>query len=63
MKNSTIRLVVILAAISIVGITITQIYWVRRAFDLKEAEFERSVNTALYNVAQLIFKINYQARN
>ncbi len=58
MKNSTIRLVVILAAISIVGITITQIYWVRRAFDLKEAEFERSVNTALYNVAQLIFKIN-----
>ncbi len=58
MKNSTIRLVVILAAVSIVGITITQIYWVRRAFDLKEAEFERSVNTALYNVAQQIFEIN-----
>ncbi|MEO7991474.1 MAG: HAMP domain-containing sensor histidine kinase [Chryseolinea sp.] len=58
MKNSTIRLVVILAAISIIGITITQIYWVRRAFDLKEDEFERSVNTALYNVAQQIYEIN-----
>lgn len=46
-----------MAAISIVGITITQIYWVRRAFDLKEAEFERSVNTALYNVAQQVFEI------
>jgi two-component system, OmpR family, phosphate regulon sensor histidine kinase PhoR len=57
-KNSTIRFVVILAALSIVGITITQIYWVRRAFDLKEAEFERTVNTALYNVANQIFDIN-----
>lgn len=58
MKSSTIRLVIILAALSIVGITITQVYWVRRAFDLKEAEFERTVNTALYNVAQQIFEIN-----
>ena len=58
MKSSTIRFVVILAALSIIGITITQIYWVRRAFDLKEAEFERTVNTALYNVAHQIFDIN-----
>lgn len=58
MKNSTIRFVVILAALSIVGITITQIYWVRRAFDLKEAEFERTVHAALYNVANQIFDIN-----
>jgi len=57
-KNSTIRFIVILAALSIVGITITQIYWVRRAFDLKEAEFERTVNTALFNVAHRIFDIN-----
>ncbi|HYG20021.1 MAG TPA: HAMP domain-containing sensor histidine kinase [Ohtaekwangia sp.] len=58
MKNSTIRLIVILATLSIVGITITQIYWIRRAFDLKEAEFERTVSAALYNVAQEIFEIN-----
>ncbi len=58
MKTSTIRFIVILAALSIVGITITQIYWVRRAFDLKEAEFERTVNTALYNVAQKIYDIS-----
>ena len=58
MKNSTIRFVVILAALSIVGITITQIYWVRRAFDLKEAEFERTASSALHNVAQQIFSIN-----
>jgi two-component system, OmpR family, phosphate regulon sensor histidine kinase PhoR len=58
-KNSTIRRIVILGAICIAGITITQIYWVKRAFDLKEAEFERTVSTALNNVAQEIFEINH----
>ncbi len=58
MKNSTIRFIVILGTLCIVGITITQLYWVRRAFDLKEDEFERTVNAALFNVANQIFHIN-----
>src|SRR5688572_4859574 len=58
MKSSTIRLVVVLATLCILGITITQVYWVKRAFDLKEAEFERQVNTALINVAQQIFSLS-----
>jgi two-component system, OmpR family, phosphate regulon sensor histidine kinase PhoR len=57
-KSSSIRLIVILATLCIVGITFTQIYWVRRAFDLKEGEFNRTVNAALYNVAQQIYEIN-----
>ncbi|MBX2961598.1 MAG: HAMP domain-containing histidine kinase [Cyclobacteriaceae bacterium] len=58
MKSSTIRFIVVLATISIMGISITQIYWVKRAFGLKEAEFDRQVNTALFNVASQIFSIN-----
>ena len=58
MKTATIRLIVVLATLSIVGITITQGYWVKRAFDLKEDEFERQVNTALLNVAQQIFSFS-----
>ena len=58
MKSATIRLIVVLATLSIVGITITQGYWVKRAFDLKEDEFERQVNTALLNVAQQIFSFS-----
>ena len=58
MKSSSIRFIVILAVLCIAGITITQWYWVRRAFDLKEAEFERTVNAALFNVANQIFEIN-----
>jgi two-component system phosphate regulon sensor histidine kinase PhoR len=57
-KSSTIRFVVLLGTLCIVGITITQLYWLRRAFDLKEAEFERTVNAALFNVANQIFDIN-----
>jgi two-component system, OmpR family, phosphate regulon sensor histidine kinase PhoR len=57
-KSSSIRFIVILAALSITGIVITQWYWMRRAFDLKEAEFERTVNAALFTVANQIFEIN-----
>ena len=58
MSRATLRIVIILAALSIVGIVITQIYWVRRAFDLRENQFNRDVNVALVNVAAQIFKIN-----
>jgi two-component system, OmpR family, phosphate regulon sensor histidine kinase PhoR len=57
-KSSTIRFIVILGTICILGITVTQLYWVKRAFDLKESEFDRTVNGALFNVAHQIFEIN-----
>ncbi len=47
-----------LAVLCISGITVTQLYWMRRAFNLKEDEFERTVNAALFNVAHQIFEIN-----
>jgi two-component system phosphate regulon sensor histidine kinase PhoR len=56
-KSSTLRIVVVLAALSIVGITITQVYWVRKAFDLQRADFDRQVNTALLSVAQQFFEL------
>ena len=58
MSRTTLRIVIVLAALSIVGIVITQIYWVRRAFDLKENQFNRDVNMALGNVASQVFQIN-----
>jgi two-component system phosphate regulon sensor histidine kinase PhoR len=60
-SRTTLRIVIILAALSIAGITFTQIYWVRKAFDLKENQFYRDVNTSLNNVAQKIFQINKTA--
>lgn len=56
--RSTLRIVIILAVISIAGITVTQIYWVRRAFDIRENQFYRDVNTALNTVARSLYNIN-----
>lgn len=58
MSRTTLRIVIVLAALSIAGITITQIYWVRKAFDIRENQFYSNVNTALRNVASKIFEIN-----
>ncbi|MCX8492166.1 MAG: HAMP domain-containing sensor histidine kinase [Cyclobacteriaceae bacterium] len=58
MSRLTLRIVIGLAALSIVGITATQIYWVRKAFDLKENQFNADVNLALENVATRIYDIN-----
>lgn len=58
MSRNTLRLVIILAVFSIIGIATTQIYWVKKAFDLNEDQFNRDVNTALYNVASQLFEIN-----
>jgi two-component system, OmpR family, phosphate regulon sensor histidine kinase PhoR len=57
-SRTTLRIVIALATLSIVGITATQIYWVRKAFDLKENQFNTDVNLALDNVASRIYDIN-----
>ncbi|HRW99117.1 MAG TPA: HAMP domain-containing sensor histidine kinase, partial [Cyclobacteriaceae bacterium] len=58
MSRTTLRIVIVLAALSIVGIAVTQIYWVSRALDIRENQFNRDVNAALRNVASQIFEIN-----
>lgn len=54
----TLRIVIVLAALSIAGITTTQIYWVRKAFDLRKNQFNQDVTAALTNVANKILEIN-----
>jgi len=51
MNSRAIRLVVVLGVVSIIGITLLQIYWVRRAFDQTERQFQQSLYIALKNVA------------
>ncbi|MBI1769125.1 MAG: HAMP domain-containing histidine kinase [Bacteroidetes bacterium] len=58
MSRNTLRIIIVLAAVSILGITLTQVYWVRKAFDLREKQFNRDVQTSLDAVANRIFEIN-----
>jgi two-component system phosphate regulon sensor histidine kinase PhoR len=57
-SRKILRIVILLAGLSITGITVIQVYWVRRAFDLRENQFNRDVNTALRSVAAQLYAIN-----
>ena len=58
MKSTTIRLLVLLAAISILGITVTQVFWTKKAFDLRERQLNFNVHIALREVASQILAAN-----
>lgn len=53
-----IRRLVILGAISILGIVSTQAYWIVKAYNLKDSEFHQTVSIALGKVAETIAKVN-----
>jgi two-component system phosphate regulon sensor histidine kinase PhoR len=57
MKTRAIRLIFLLAILSAAGIIATQAYWVKRAYDLEEKEFNLNVNNALRNVAMEIWEM------
>src|ERR1700749_4304910 len=57
MKTRAIRLIFLLAILSAAGIIATQAYWVKRAYDLEEKDFNLNVNTALRNVAMEIWEM------
>jgi len=58
MKSSTIRWVIAIGTLSIISILIIQIFWVKRAFDIRETEFNKNVSSALTSVSDEFFKIN-----
>lgn len=60
MKDSTIRRVVVLGALAILGVLAVQSYWVLRTWNLQEQEFNDKVQIALLNVAKDLEKIGSQ---
>lgn len=58
MKNNQIRFVVILGVIAILGIVSVQVYWLRKAYDIKERQFNETIHTALQNVAKNLANVN-----
>ena len=60
MRSRNIRLVLVLAILSMIGISVAQIYWVREAFNQEQDHFHRKVNAALNQVAQEILHLHSQ---
>ena len=52
MKSAHIRILVILAIVTLVGIVSTQLYWLNRAIEQQDQVFNHNVHVALRNVVE-----------
>ncbi len=57
MKNSLIRLIFALSFITAVGIITSQIFWVTKAYELEDKDFDYKVTSSLKDVALKIWEI------
>jgi two-component system phosphate regulon sensor histidine kinase PhoR len=58
MNRKTIRIIILLATVSLVGIIATQFFWVKNAYNLEEKQFNERVSLALSNVTHKLLSIN-----
>lgn len=58
MTRGAIRIIILLGTVSIVGLVLTQLFWMDKAFELREREFDDNVTAALRQVALEIKDIN-----
>lgn len=58
MKNAPIRFLIILGTFSMVAVLVVQIFWVTKAINSQEAQFNHSVQMALRNVVEGLCQIN-----
>ncbi|TDB69233.1 sensor histidine kinase [Arundinibacter roseus] len=58
MSRRTIRWLVVLSALSIIGVLIMQMYWVNRTLELRNRQFNQRVHVALHDVAQQLSQVS-----
>lgn len=58
MNSKTIRIIIIFAVVSLIGMIATQIFWVKNAYNLEEKQFNDRVHIALTNVTRELLSIN-----
>ncbi|MBL4624480.1 MAG: HAMP domain-containing histidine kinase [Flavobacteriales bacterium] len=54
MNRNTIRIIIVLASILLIGLVTTQIFWVSKAYNLEQKQFDHDITEALKNVGQEI---------
>ena len=58
MNNQKFRFILFLSTVTLIGIAVTQLYWISRTADLQEKEFAYKVAESLKNVAIKILRYN-----
>lgn len=62
MNKRSIQLISVLAGISLMGLMLMQVYWVKNAFELKRQHFEQNVGEALTAVSYKLERIRMHER-
>ncbi len=52
MNKKQITIIIILMSVSLIGIIIVQLFWIKNAIEVKEAQFDRAVNQALNEIVK-----------
>lgn len=50
MKKYLLHILVVFMAISLIGIIVVQLFWIKNAIDVKEAEYDENIREALENI-------------
>ncbi|WP_031528535.1 sensor histidine kinase [Dyadobacter crusticola] len=58
MSRRTIQSLTVFSALLIIGVVITQIFWVKQALDLRHRQFNQNAHVALQDVAAKLAKVN-----
>jgi len=58
MKKRTIQLIILFVSVSLVGIVITQLFWIQKSMHLQEVSFDNRVKEALRTTAEQILVSN-----
>ncbi len=58
MNRNQIRFIVILGSFAIIGIIVIQIYWLQKAWNIKEKQFNQTIFIGLKNVAEKLATYN-----
>ena len=62
MNRTALRIFIFFGVISILGVSVLQIFWLNRAFNIENQEFNDRVNLALRRVANVIAIMNKEER-
>jgi len=57
MSKRTGVLLIILTSISIIGVAVSQVYWIKNAYELKTTQFEARIQMSLKAVSNTLFEI------
>lgn len=60
MKRRVIIFIIILMSVALIGLTVVQVYWIRNAISVRQANFKRSLNEVASNISFKLEKLEME---